>query len=88
MDIVTTFMSAEDKEAVTYAKRIGFKFPRYRCTTVDQDGQPYVYEGYFIPIQFRTITAEGFPECARPEGCRRLVAVWNLAKCGHYEVID
>jgi hypothetical protein len=85
--IVTTFMSDEDKEAVAYAKRIGFVFPRYRCSSTDHKGEPYVREDYFTPAQFRAITAESFPECATVTNCQRLIGIWNRAGVGRYEFL-
>jgi hypothetical protein len=57
--------------------------PTYRVTTT-HDGLPYCYEAEFTAVQFRTITAAPFPECANPANCLRLVTIWNRAGAGRY----
>lgn len=90
MEFDTTLMTDEDKEAIAYAKRRGFKFPVYRCTTTKVDNTIVTYEMFFKPIHFRPITSSPFPECATPKNCLHLIEIWNRAGAGRYkyELID
>lgn len=73
-------MSDADKEAIEYAHRRGFKFPRYRCHSIDVNNQPFTYESNFSPLQFAAITAQPFPECATVENCMHLLRTWTSEK--------
>ena len=88
--IDTTLMSDDDKEAIEFAIRRGFKFPRYRANRIDHTGQPFVTEEYFKPVQFRAVTIVPFPECANIRNCLYLIGIWNASSAGRgsYELIN
>lgn len=89
MQIDTTLMSDDDKDAINFAVHRKVKIPRYEFRGVDHQGQPYSYTLFFKPAQFRAITIVGYPECATVANCAHLVDIWNRCNPrGVYSLID